>query len=217
MAKKKTDVVKDDNSVINFNNPVPTDALSKAKAILGKKDSGTAPSKSKQPIINDATLYNAVSKTASLIRDIKNLEADLDIQKETIAERVRKDYEAGRATQGSFKLTDKSGNPVIMTTYKNAFTQIPIEQEDTIRDLMNADGKKFEAYFTPSYEVKMKDTSIDGVAKLIEMLGEENFEKYFEVSKQTIKVNENMDSMQFSLPEEVKPFVKQYKPSFKKI
>jgi hypothetical protein len=217
MAKKKTDT---DNSVINFNPTVPassSDLINKAKAILGKKDSGTSPAKSKQPIINDPKLYNAVSKTASLIKDIKNLEADLEIQKETISGRVRKDYEDGKASQGSFKLTDKTGNPVIMTTYKNAFTQIPIEQEDTIRDLMTAAGKNFDQYFTPSYEIKMKDTSINGVAKLIELLGEEKFEKYFEVSKQTIKVCDNMDSMQFDLPEEVKPFVKQYKASFKTV
>jgi hypothetical protein len=90
------------------------------------------------------------------------------------------------------------------------FCKIPIEHKGLIEEKL---GDKFEGYFKEKRDIKLIDTKDETIELLLELLGDK-FTEIFEV-KLELAVTERMNEEQFSLPEEIRDFVKQYKPAVK--
>lgn len=195
----------------------PETTVSKAKDLLNKLKKTEPKSKSGVPEIDDPSLYEAVNTIVKLQKEIEDIQAKADLLKEKLFGRAYTEYSAYKGAKSSCKFLDDKSNPAVMVTYKNQFTEISMDNEEVLQGIL---GQDYEKYFIPSYVIELKDKSIAGVEKLIELVGEDMFTALFDVKKQVIKPCETMNADQFTLRKdypEVSAYVVQYKPSMKKI
>lgn len=101
----------------------------------------------------------------------------------------------------------------IQVTWRDQFKDLSVDMEKELRTAM---GSKFDHYFEIRRDLKLQDPSDEVIAKLMKLLGEDEFFKLFQV-KQVIRTKSDMDRNQFGLPEEVRNLLEQFAPALKPV
>jgi len=165
----------------------------------------------KSQIIEDSTeLAEEFLKTAEKIEKLQEKQTAIESQ---LIERVRSEYEAN-GKKGSFcktynvKGATKKG---VQITFSDKFKSLPSELKKTLSKA----GKNVAQYFDTKRDIVLSKTDPETVSELLDILGADNFNKYFKVKVATI-TKKGFDKAQFNLPKEIRSMVKQYKPSVKK-
>ena len=160
--------------------------------LLKKAAKKKAPSKSKSktPTVQRDDLDEAVEKwleADKMAKDGKALkeQAEAVLLPEIEDERVKKCREDGEH-HSSVKVNGK-----VTVSARNAYSKIDAteENEETLRDAV---GDRYDEFFKEKTAVALKPSLLDdeeAMSKIIEAVGEENFERFFDV-KQHIEVTE---------------------------
>lgn len=99
----------------------------------------------------------------------------------------------------------------IQITYRDVFSKISFDKKSALKSFL---GKKYDECFHDVREISVRDTTDETITLLRQKLGDEDFRKIFKIEL-SIATNEGMDKKQFSLPDTIKPFLVQSKPSIK--
>lgn len=180
-------------------------------SLLSKMASKTkTTSKSKTPIVTGEEVKT--DEMVTILEEIKNLETELEAKKADFKIRVFEEYSKVKGAQGSFKFADSNGK-FLLVSYKDQFSKIPIEHADFLREKL---GAKFDEYFLEKRDIRIIDPTDKTIEFLVDKLGEEVFQDYFEVKGIDIVAKTGMSYRQFDIEdEEVRSLLNQYAPSFK--
>lgn len=186
--------------------------MSKVAALLkaNKKDTAVSKGTSKVPSISPDSLHDAVYTAYTTFRDAEA--AFRAVEAELLA-KVDGIY-AENAKHGVFS---KSFNlpgfetPGVQVTYQDRFSAIPSENEETLKIML---GDKYNEFFDEKRELSLSDTSDSTVELLMKKLGEDLFLRLFNI-RLTISAKKDMDRKQFSLSDDARSFIKQFKASVK--
>jgi len=166
--------------------------MAKIGSLLKKAAKKKAPSKSKSktPTVERDDLTEAIDKwleADKMAKDGKALkeQAEAVILPEIEDERLQKCREDGEH-HSSIKVNGK-----ITVSARNSYSKIEAteENEGTLRE---AAGDRFDEFFKEKTSVSLKSSLLEdeeAMTKIIEAVGEENFERFFDV-KQHIAVTE---------------------------
>lgn len=213
MGRKSSAVTKVETNIIEFPEQIngqANDKTSDTLDILNQMTPSPAKSKSKVPVIVDKAFSAIVDKALALYRALKDAESNFDIVKQQVIERGKTEYDQNKGLISSFKL--QGTKDTIMVSFKNQFKDIPMENRDALVNKLNGSYDKF---FRDVFEIKIKDPSISKIQEIMNLVGKDKFMEIFELKKKVIKVSNNMNTMQYNLPEDVRPFVEQYQGSIK--
>jgi hypothetical protein len=181
-----------------------------ANDILNQMSGGKSKSKSKVPLIDDKEFREKVDEVIELNSKLKDAESSYKLAESVVLARVRQEYDTNKGANPSYKI--QGTKKAVLVSFKNQFKQIPLENKSVFQEVLKEDFSKF---FTEVYELALKDTSVAKIQEIIDLVGAEKFKEVFEIKKSYIKAADNMNVLQFELPDEVKPMVEQYKGSVK--
>lgn len=158
------------------------------KKAAGKKS--PAKKKSSTPTIQRDDLGEAIDKwleADKMAKDGKALkeQAEAVILPEVEDERIKKCREDGEH-HSSLKV-----NGMVTVSARNSYSKIEATEENE-ETLKGAVGDRFDEFFKEKTSVALKSSLLDdesAMGKIIEAVGEENFERFFDV-KQHIEVTE---------------------------
>jgi len=155
----------------------------------------------------------------NLILEIKQKKAEL-AQLEDVATSEVNVYRMQALKTGEYRqsyyLNGTNGKRVLIV-WKHAYSNIPLEYEQPIRNIVNA---QFDAFFYKKVEIKVKsEISEDDLKELIKLVTPEKFAKFFEVQR-SLYPTESYTRLRYQVfkddeNEQLNQLVKQHKPSFK--
>jgi hypothetical protein len=157
--------------------------LGKLLKKAAKKKAGSK-SKSKTPEVDRPDLNEAIDKWtegSKMEKDGKALKAQAEgvILPEAEEERVKVSGDDG-SYHSSVKINGK-----ITVSVQSRYTTIDTDHEEKIREVV---GDKYDEFFKEDTKVSLKPSLLedeDAMGKIIDAVGEENFERFFDV-KQSI-------------------------------
>ena len=178
------------------------------------KKSKTTTSKSKIPVIDVPTqVKKSVDNYISLKRQIDNLSVQLDLEGSVILQETGKKYSESKGNEASFKISS-SKDEMMTISYKNAFSKP--EEDDFL-----VEHERFSEFFKKQRMISIKKTLLENdeetqstIEFLINKIGLEKFNKIFDLEQQIV-AQKDLNTKQFEAPEDLKPYIKQYKAAIK--
>lgn len=138
--------------------------------------------KTKIPIID---VPDKVAITASRIKELKaemdSLKAEYGIVEEEFLAEVGKNKEMFMKDFGwvpSVKIRDYQGGYVTVV-WSHAYSKIPTDYEETLKENV----PNYDNYFKEKTTIKVKDVTENTLTELINLVGAENFARFFEVER----------------------------------
>lgn len=173
----------------------------------------TSNGKSKVPMLK---VSEEVSAIASRLRELKtemdSIKAEYGITEEGFLEEVTKAKEVLMQDSGwipTVKVPDSVGGNVTVI-WNHSYSKIPMDNEEILKENV----PNYDNYFEPKTEIKVKDVTEDTLTELINLVGPNNFSRFFEVERwitPTEKFTE--DSWKLPATENLTGIIKQKKPS----
>lgn len=154
--------------------------LKKAKKTAEKK-----PSKSKSPSFHESSLDDEVDKWLKGKKMEKDGAAMRKQAENVIIPRAMEEKTKACRDTGEFHSSIDVNDKIKVKT-SSAYSGVDSDEEEAIREVV---GDDFESWFKEETEVKFNDSLLkdeDAMEKIIDAIGEENFDKMFTV-KQTLK------------------------------
>lgn len=176
-----------------------------------KENNTGSESKSKVPTVTNRG--KEADSIRAALQELDDLTAMVEAKKVEFRAMLVEEY-AARAQSGDFvKSLNVEGakTPGVQITWKDQFSQIPVEQEASLRAAVGAD---YEKLFEQNRSISLQQTDDEAIKVLIEKCGPELFKKLFKI-KVSIVPKSGMDQKQFGLTEQARSLVKQYEPSIK--
>lgn len=138
------------------------------------------------------SIKTAVVRLRNVKKEIDNLDAEkqlleAEILEEAIPARVQYMEENNRYTN-SIKLEDSEGLSATVV-WQHRYSKISIDQKANITDMLKESEAdfggeiKFARLFSQETEIKVKNTSEGVLTELIDLVGVENFSRFFEVER----------------------------------
>ena len=196
-------------------NPAPAGVGS----LLRKANNKATTKKAKTEHVKCAGAETLVDKYVDLDKKFKQLESDLAQTGEAIANTARVVYDAERKNFNyvtSIECPGANTNGVLVIN-PDRFCGIDIEMEGTLKGL----DPDYDKHFVEVRDVKVKkdafaDKTISDatIQKLVNALGEEEFTRIFDISVK-IGTQKGLAEKWDTVPDAVKPFVKQVKSSIR--
>jgi hypothetical protein len=187
--------------------PAPPDISS---MLAGMSMTTASPAKkSKVPVVPG--FEEVADEVATAKRRLKQAETEAAMAEERLLQDARQIY-AARAKAGNFsKSLNFAGKQTggVRVSFTDRFSALPIETKDTLVELL---GERYAVMFDEARTLTVKKTDDDSIRFLLETLGPETFQQFFDV-KIEIKPKEGFDQRQFDLPESVRSLARQAKPS----
>ena len=186
--------------------------------ISGAAKPKTNGSKSKVPEISvPPETQELMTEVRKIKEEIESLESIFSMKEAQLIERVspiREDL----CLQGyisSIKIPDTE-NRLSTLSWKDAYSKVDIGNAETLSNII---GSKYPEYFATQLNITVRDTSEGSLSELIQLVGPEQFAKFFEVERH-IKPTSRYTTEFFTAfkPEEriaLKSIVRQYKPALK--
>ncbi|MFA5999989.1 MAG: hypothetical protein WC783_03370 [Candidatus Paceibacterota bacterium] len=170
--------------------------------------------------------YNKAG-VALIVDEIIALEKEITSKKTTKEEKLANLYteivpfrattiQTTKTYSSSVRIKGMTGE--ILITFKNAYSKIAKSAEKSLRAVF---GTNYESFFKKDFEIKVKDAmkSDKAINELIEMIGKENFLKYFDVESTIKPTSKFHEEKMFDLTEvekeNIAEIVKPYAPSCK--
>ena len=131
--------------------------------------------------ITDASMESACDDFIRTTKDLKNAKAAHELaQSEIIDYMIPKHFDSlrGRCLEKTFRLNDK-----VMCIFADRFKNVSSEDQEIIRARLSQQDVPVERLFTERLSIKLRPEIEDNdeeLNKLVELLGEEKFEQYFE-------------------------------------
>lgn len=143
----------------------------------------------------------------------ENAEAAFRVGEDGLLKQVRSVYQA-HALDGSFsKSFNIAGEETngVQVTFQDRFSEIDIANESALKKSL---GQDFSKILEQKRVIQLKKTDDATISELVKKLGQETFERIFEV-KLSLVTKSGVDEKQFSLPAAVQELIKQFKASVK--
>lgn len=186
--------------------------------IAGAAKPKTNGSKSKVPEVSvPPETQELMLEVRKIKEEIESLESIFSMKEAQLIEQVsplREDL----CLQGyvsSIKIPDTE-NQLSTLSWKDAYSKVDIGNAETLSNIV---GSKYPEYFATQLDITVRDTSEASLSELIQLVGPEQFAKFFEVER-NIKPTPRYTTEFFTAfkPEErtaLKSIVRQYKPALK--
>jgi len=196
---------------------VPTPSVSAVGSLLRKANNKATVKKAKTEHVKCDTVGTIVDKYVDLSKQLKQIETDLEQTGEAIAAQARTIYDGERQGYNYQTSIECPGvqTPGVLTIFPDRFCGIAIEMEGELRKL----DPDYDKHFVEVRDVKVKkdafaDKTISDatIQKLINALGEEEFTRIFDIAVK-IGTQKGLAEKWDMVPDAVKPFIKQVKPS----
>jgi len=175
-------------------------------------------SKSKVPALQvTPELMRLAAKKQELVKKMDELKAEDELVSADIIDGVTPIYEekCSREFMSSVKVPALDGTNITVT-WKSAYSAISTEKTQEIKDVV---GSHFDRWFTKQTTITVKDQSPEFLKQLIDMVGAENFAKFFGVEQAIVPTatftEEKYRVLDKSQREALSGTVKQYKPAIR--
>lgn len=181
--------------------------------LRANQNNATAPNKSKSGVPSVEGHEHLADSVHGLYEKFRQAETEFRAEEANLIEVAKQLYEEN-ALGGHFSKSlnfDGTQTNGMQVTFQDKFQNIPIEHDAELKSILK---DKFDSLFTEKRVLKLNDTSDKTIALLQQKLGEKLFLELFSIDL-ALSVNDDMDRTQFNLPENVRPFLKQAKPSCK--
>jgi hypothetical protein len=165
--------------------------------------------KSKVPVVPG--FEEVADEVAEKKRRLKQAETEAAMAEEQLLGDARQIY-ADRAKAGNFtKSLNFAGKQTggVRVSFTDRFSALPIEAKESLIESL---GDRYSLIFDEVRMLTVKKTDDDSIRFLLETLGPEVFQQFFEVRVE-IKPKEGFDQRQFDLPDSVRSLARQAKPS----
>lgn len=151
-----------------------------------------------------------------LYESFRQAETEFRAKESELIEKAKVLYEKN-AKVGSFTKSvnfDGSKTLGMQVSFQDRFSNVPVDHENELKELMKKAGIDFDEYFQEKRILKLNDTSDETIELIRKKLGADLFLQIFGIDI-SFESKEDMDRDQFKLPAEVRAFLKQNKPSCK--
>ncbi len=161
-----------------------------------------------------ADMSDVVDNFLKLKDKIDKLQQEQEQLEAQLIQRARQEYENNARMQEFCKTYNVTGNKYkgLQITFSDKFKSLPLELQKTLIK----SNKQLAKYFDTKRDIKLSKTDPETVSELLNILGADKFNKYFTVKVYTV-TKSGFDKVQFTLPDEIRNVVQQYKPSVKKM
>jgi len=176
-----------------------------------KKTNGNGKSKILMLKVSDEVAISA-SRLRELKTELDSIKAEYGMVEEDFLSEVIKAKEILMKDVGwipTVKVPDTTGGSVTVI-WSHSYSKIPIDNEELLKENV----PNYDNYFEQKTEIKVKDVTENTLSELINLVGAENFSRFFEVERwisPTEKFTE--DSWKIPSMDNLTGIIKQKKPS----
>ena len=158
-----------------------------------------------------------VTRIRELKRMIEGLETEYDLLGAEVTENVKGTREMLMHKNGymsSVKIPDTNGESITIAWIDN-YSKIALDKRDMLKNILKG---MYDDYVSTNILIKVRDVDENSLRELVNMVGAENFPRFFEVER-WLRPTSRFTQEQHTLEDEIRVqllgLVRQYKPAVK--
>lgn len=151
---------------------------------LAKKKKTPTKKTNSKPLLKDNSLNSNIKDFLNAKKKQKEAKAEIARAEGAIIEAAERARIVHCTRTGKYESSHKvaSDEGQVTVKFPNRYSKIPTDDEDGLREVFDDD---YDRYFETKTEVTMTDAALNDesfIEEMLEKLGEEKFEEYFDVS-----------------------------------